>query len=218
MLRRIAASFALTAAIAACSLGALDGFSGGGETNNDGGGDSPEGGSDTPPPDSSPGDPAAEAGVDASVPPSLVDNGAFEEGIAGCGPGWRADRTTLTRSTTARGGHYSCLVCIVPGNTIGNVFPLNDVLLNAKKDQTFYAEAWVAAPPSGPSGTMAMQLLVDSANVDYAQVEPQPAWQKVQLQGKASIDGELNFALRITVDSTSDSGCYLVDEVVVLQQ
>ncbi len=196
---------------AACSLGALDGFSGG----QDDAGPNAEASADAPT-----GEGAAASdggGGESSGPPSLVTNGGFEEGSAACGPGWRTDRTTMSRATTKKGGMYGCLVCGTPGNPVGNVFPQNAVLAAAKAGDGFYAEAWVAAPPTGATATMAMQMSIDSANLDYNSVLPQPSYQLVQLQGTADADGQLYFALRLN-NPPAGTGCYLVDDIVVIRQ
>jgi hypothetical protein len=205
--------FAVALAAAGCSLAALDGVSGG-ERDEPANGDTAT--------DASPSDAAPEAlsgDPDAGIagPANLLVNGGFEEGVAACGPGWSPDRTTLTRSTDARTGSASCLVCLGAGKTIGNVFPTQNALSAAKAGDTYLAEAWVAAAPDTPAARMSIQLLVDGTNLAFGSVTPEPGWQLVQIQGAAGHDGTLNFALRVRHDD-GPPACYLVDDVVVIKQ
>jgi hypothetical protein len=168
------------------------------------------GGEDAGAKDGEPGDGVAGAG-------NLIVNGGFEQAGAACGPGWSPRRSTLTRSTEARSGEASCLVCLDPGMELGNVWPSDNKLADAKAGDTYFAEAWVAAAPEGPAAKMIMHLLVDDTDVAFTSVIPGQSWERVQIQGAADHDGVINFALRVSQHEALPA-CFLVDDVVVVKQ
>src|SRR5206468_2542035 len=109
------------------------------------------GGGGTPPPPGSGGG----GGQDTGGAPPILQNGGFEEGQGGCGPGWLGDRATLTRSTTAHSGTYSCEVCLKPGtgDVLFNLFPVPDTIVQGPKEgDTYYAIHGTADADAGALG------------------------------------------------------------------
>jgi hypothetical protein len=149
----------------------------------------------------------------------LFTNPDFEEGTGGCGPGWYGDRATLTRSTTAHKGQYSCQVCVQSGETLFNFFPTATSLASAQPGETYFASLWVSTVAGQPVNEIGAQLDVDSNNLAFqgGDVNAAPGWQQVQLNGVVQAAGEINFAVHGGTD-TAGSGCYLLDDMTLVKQ
>jgi hypothetical protein len=157
--------------------------------------------------------PAADGGGDGPV--NLLPNPGFEEGLGnGCDP-W--NRANAVRSTLARTGAYSCLVCPSGGGTPG-FFALDAPNVDVAAGSTFYAEAWLMAPPSGPvaaKAAVALELLEpDGGDVhDYGNgIAPTSTWKL----SSETVTMEANGQLRFEIHSIgSDAGCVLVDDTAM---
>lgn len=133
-----------------CSLGALEGFSGGDGVSGDGGSSEPsEAGGSVTPDAGSPGESEPDGAADAdSGPVNLLTNGDFELGCAG----WNAEGDKkkyfgfTSEASVARSGAGSCRFCM---DTNWEAFFEQRIAVPVKAGDKFVAEIWIrGAKPS----------------------------------------------------------------------
>jgi hypothetical protein len=154
---------------------------------------------------------------DGSGTGNLLSNPSFEDGVGGCGPGWKAFFGGLTRSSVARTGAWSCLICT---NGSG-VYLTATVDVPVVAGDSYYAEAWVHAPPSPPNttGSIALQFEEVDGGPTYdegAGTMPTADWALVNHVARVPGGATL---LKFNVHAAAnDGGCLLVDDVGLYKQ
>lgn len=213
-----------------CSLGSLDGFSGGNVPPDGGDGnafDATDDGS-TGREDARVDDASADSApnVDGSAPPSqnVVINGDMEaSGFHGCGVYWFGYNASVAHtSSSPHGGTYACRVCAADG---GLQYDL-DVDLNGwhetKSGTTFQVSAW-ARSTSVVTISMDVRLFPpggEGAAYDTGTSGPKalaPNWQQLSFTYTAPQDGYLDVFFPTTGTEPAGS-CYEIDDVEIVEK
>jgi hypothetical protein len=164
----------------------------------------------------------AEASLDAEGGgrDNLVANPSFEQGQAGCGPGWTPGAAVMTRSSTARTGAASCQICANPTDT--QYMNLSVSAAIAVKAGSYTAEAWLRAPPTGAAaGRTGVQIFFHPAgggsDVLHQALILQPGgdWEPSNESFVLPQDGTLDFVVH---GYEPNGGCVLVDDVSLYRE
>ena len=157
------------------------------------------------------------SGSDAGAPNLLVDP-SFDDGPGSGCAGWTGDTADATRSTTARTGSYSCMLCPVAASD--SYFDLESSPVQVVAGDTYYAEAWFLAPPSGPvaplTGVVAYESVDGGAHpFQGSQVDPSSIWALSSLTFTALATGSLTVDLH---GFYPHGGCTLVDDAALYKE
>lgn len=154
-----------------------------------------------------------------SGPTNLLSNPGFESGSNGCGSGWSGGYgATQEQSSLAHSGDHSCLLCPeLPDAGSYAVAPTNPLALTAG---SYYAEAWIRAPESGPAAgltgiVMSYTNAMGQMYFQGTQVGPDSDWIQSTLQFTLDTDEQLTFQVHI-FDPLN--GCVLTDDVALYAQ
>jgi hypothetical protein len=165
-----------------------------------------------------------DGGVDSAPseagPVNLLPNPGFEQSLGSGCVGWNNDNTTATLSNVAHSGAHSCLVC--PSPVTSTFFSLEAPQVDASAGSSFYAEAWLMAPPSGPPAATVAALvylsLPDGGGVPNQAnqlIPAPPTWTLSSESFTVGSDGKLMFTIH---GYYPDGGCVLVDDTALYQQ
>jgi hypothetical protein len=145
-------------------------------------------------------------------------------GNAGCElntNGWNGFQSVIDRSTTARTGIHSCLVCFAPGGTgFYNFYDSPGWLPSPVQGQMVYASAYVsAAPGAGIPDEVRAVLRDEPETTEEQQAQAVPGtvgdWRFIEVMHPVSFAGigRVYFGLFSTNGVAGD--CFLVDDLTM---
>ena len=152
---------------------------------------------------------------------SLLPNGDFEQGTAGCGPGWIATNGTLTRSSTAHSGAASCEVCVSAGDWT-NVHASPRPVVDPPASATYSAQVWLKVEDSSVVSEVALDIEESTQGGTLAWQPGDPAnttWQLVQASTKPAVAGgtDVDFSVHLILND-GGAGCVLIDDAELVRQ
>jgi len=153
---------------------------------------------------------------------NLLANGDFEQGTAACGPGWSPSNGTMSRSTTAHSGSFSCEVCPTSSKTVSlSATPSPSVSIVA--GASFYAQVWVMLEGTSTSEVRidVEELVSGGRTLVYQKGNAtSTSWQLIQANTGGVVAGGTGMTFTIT-DVGKDGGvpsCVLVDDAQLMAQ